>query len=155
MLAASRGDAESVRRLLTEGADPISKRGMSPDGDALGRDVGERRRGPALVAAGADVNAEDFRGRTPLWWARRRGETNVVRLLEKAGAIGPASRPAPEPKRPTGDRRRFHQAGGGPWPVPTATEREEFTARKALHLVPPPVAPGHGRRVGTCAGAST
>jgi ankyrin repeat protein len=40
----------------------------------------------ALVEAGADVNIPDRQGRTPLQHARRRGYTEMARILENAGA---------------------------------------------------------------------
>jgi hypothetical protein len=42
-----------------------------------------------LLAAGADPNARDWTGHTPLYWARRRGITPLVELLERAGAKDP------------------------------------------------------------------
>jgi ankyrin repeat protein len=40
----------------------------------------------ALVEAGADVNIADRQGQTPLQHARRRGYTEMARILESAGA---------------------------------------------------------------------
>ena len=40
----------------------------------------------ALVEAGADVNIADRQGQTPLQHARRRGYTEMARILENAGA---------------------------------------------------------------------
>jgi ankyrin repeat protein len=40
----------------------------------------------ALVEAGADVNIPDRQGQTPLQHARRRGYTEMARILENAGA---------------------------------------------------------------------
>jgi uncharacterized protein len=40
----------------------------------------------ALVDAGADVNVVDRQGQTPLQHARRRGYTEMARVLESAGA---------------------------------------------------------------------
>lgn len=40
----------------------------------------------ALVEAGADVNVADRQGQTPLQHARRRGYTEMARILENAGA---------------------------------------------------------------------
>lgn len=40
-----------------------------------------------LLEAGADLNAKDHHGRTPLRWATDCGNEKVVKLLESAGAI--------------------------------------------------------------------
>ena len=40
----------------------------------------------ALIAAGADVNAQNERGYTPLHWAADRGHTETVRALIDSGA---------------------------------------------------------------------
>ena len=42
--------------------------------------------GQALVKAGANVNLADRAGRTPLALAKGRGYTEMVAILEKAGA---------------------------------------------------------------------
>jgi ankyrin repeat protein len=39
-----------------------------------------------LIAEGANVNARDGAGRTPLWYAKDEGNTEVVELLLKHGA---------------------------------------------------------------------
>jgi len=39
-----------------------------------------------LIASGADVNAIDNQGRTPLWWAKHKGHKEIVELLRKHGA---------------------------------------------------------------------
>ncbi|KAJ4294202.1 hypothetical protein N0V90_007892 [Kalmusia sp. IMI 367209] len=39
-----------------------------------------------IEEAGADVNAQDVMGRTPLWWAASSGHANVIRMLVNAGA---------------------------------------------------------------------
>jgi len=36
-----------------------------------------------FVAKGADINAKDNQGRTPLWWAKRKGSKEIVELLRK------------------------------------------------------------------------
>ena len=39
-----------------------------------------------LLEAGADVNAKDLDGRTPLWWASEAGHKHIVKLLQDHGA---------------------------------------------------------------------
>lgn len=46
----------------------------------------------ALLAAGADVNAETHRGHSTLWIALRRGKPRAAQLLRQAGAAEPATR---------------------------------------------------------------
>jgi ankyrin repeat protein len=101
LVAALHGDAKTVQLLLDRGAD------ANVQGGAFGRTalLGAATAASAdavqlLLASGADVNAKDHLGNTPLQWAKRRGETDVVKVLEKAGATEPtAPRPAPEPER--------------------------------------------------------
>jgi hypothetical protein len=53
-----------------------------------------------LLAGGADFNAKDHLGNTPLQWAKRSGATEVVKRLEKAGATEPPlPKTTPEPER--------------------------------------------------------
>jgi ankyrin repeat protein len=46
-------------------------------------------RWPRLLGAGADVNAENDAGRTPLYWARAFGKREVEALLRQHGAECP------------------------------------------------------------------
>jgi ankyrin repeat protein len=39
-----------------------------------------------LLEKGADVNLKDKRGFTALWWAKRRRQEELVRLLQEHGA---------------------------------------------------------------------
>ena len=48
-----------------------------------------------LIAAGADLTIKDVYGDTALDWARKFGPGPVVMLLEKAGAKGRDTEPAP------------------------------------------------------------
>ena len=89
--AAHLGHAGVVRQLIAAGAplDHVNNLHWTATIEAvvLG-DGGERhqRTLAALVAAGADLSLADRQGRTPLALARARGYTEMVRMLEKAGA---------------------------------------------------------------------
>ena len=106
--AASRGDVEAVRRLLASGASPNSfceapdsfrERpesfyfGVDPQGETPILALCKVRRftdGCAaclelLRDAGADLEATDGYGLTPLHYAARRGDTKVVSLLVEVG----------------------------------------------------------------------
>ncbi len=92
MNAARQGSYENVKMLLAHGADPknvvrefpfkganaLTFAAMLDRADAV----------EALIAAGADVNAKDGAGNTPLTWAAmsERGDKRIVRALLRAGA---------------------------------------------------------------------
>ena len=96
--AASRGDVEAVRRLLASGASPDS---FDPEVDPESPAAWEtpilalckvRRFTDGCAAclellrdAGADLEATDGYGLTPLHYAARRGDTKMVSLLVEAG----------------------------------------------------------------------
>jgi len=89
--AAHLGHAEVVRMLIKAGAplDHVNNLGWTAliESIVLG-DGGARHTETlsALVAAGANVNLADRHQQTPLTLARRRGHTEMVRILERAGA---------------------------------------------------------------------
>jgi ankyrin repeat protein len=93
LLAALHGDAGSLERLLAKGGN------LNRQGGDFGRTpliaaatTGSEATVRLLLRAGADVNVKDALGNSPLQWARRRGETSIVRLLEQA-----STRPRPRP----------------------------------------------------------
>jgi ankyrin repeat protein len=99
-MAAWLGHTEVLRRLLAKGAD-VNSQGGSFERTALlyAATTGNEESVNVLLARGVNVNARDWAGHTPLYWARRRGETPVVKRLEQAGAVDPsplanAARPA-------------------------------------------------------------
>ena len=104
--AASRGDVEAVRRLLASGASPNS---FDPEVDPESPEAYEtpilalckvRRFTDGCAAclellrdAGADLEATDGYGLTPLHYAARRGDTKMVSLLVEAGVDVDAKTP--------------------------------------------------------------
>ena len=107
--AAIRGDVESVRRLLASGASPNS---FDPEVDPESPEAYEtpilamcKVRGftdgraaclELLRDAGADLEAADGDGMTPLHYAARRGDTKIVSLLVDAGVDVDAKTPDKE-----------------------------------------------------------
>jgi ankyrin repeat protein len=94
MAAAMRGDAEVLKPLLDRGAD------VNVHGGDFGRTAllmatttGREDVVKLLLDKGADPSAKDQLGNTPLRWAKKRGDSSIVKLLEKAGGQEP---PTPE-----------------------------------------------------------
>ncbi len=84
MRRAEIGDMESVRFLVTAGADVnLKDRGGE---NALMKAVRARRRGivKLLIASGADVNDTDYTGRTALHYAEEARARSIMRLLREA-----------------------------------------------------------------------
>jgi ankyrin repeat protein len=89
--AAHLGHAEIVRVLIVAGAplDHVNNLGWTALMESIVLGDGGRNHTDtlgALVQAGANVNIPDRDGVTPLGQARTRGYTEMVRILEKAGA---------------------------------------------------------------------
>ncbi len=89
--AAHRGHVEIVRALIAAKAplDRVNNLGWTALLEAIVLGNGGTRHTAvvaALVEAGADVNIADRHGTTPLGHARRRGYSQIARILEHAGA---------------------------------------------------------------------
>jgi ankyrin repeat protein len=91
--AAHLGHAEIVQELIQAGAplDHVNNLGWTALIEAVVLGDGGKRHLETvrvLVAAGADPSIADRQGVTPLAHARRRGYSEMVRILEQAGAPG-------------------------------------------------------------------
>jgi len=119
-LGNSGGEDEIVRILLEAGAE------VRPHGSGevplLVRVLWHRRPSPSreagfhrLIAAGAEVNAADPRGETPLKWACAHGARRIVGALLEAGArrVGATG----DWRRPTRDAPELHLAAGSGDPL--------------------------------------
>jgi ankyrin repeat protein len=99
-LASPKGNSEIVRLLLEAGADPNvrDERGFTPLILASGSETRNAEVVWLLLAKGAKLDSADQNGETALTWARKLGDTPVVRLLREAGATGPDPEVAMLPK---------------------------------------------------------
>lgn len=86
LLAAYRGDAVEVARLLKAGADPEAANafGATPLGEAAR--IGHAEVIALLLKAGADPRATNAEGQTPLHLVARTGNVEAAQRLLKAGA---------------------------------------------------------------------
>lgn len=87
--ACKNGHKEVAALLISKGADVNAKdsSGLTPL-HAVARWYPKMAVGIAnlLLANGADINLKDNQGRTPVWYAKGRGNAEVVELLRKHGA---------------------------------------------------------------------
>src|SRR5262249_24806397 len=107
--AAHRGNVEIVRRLIDAKAplDHVNNLGWTALMEAVVHGNGGQNHiacVEALVKAGANPNIPDRQGVAPLGHARRRGYTEMVKILEGVGAKDTVPVPAPvtRPNRPAG-----------------------------------------------------
>jgi len=76
-----------TRMLLEKGANPNAK--LKVDGSTVfGWAVwyGLKETVELFITKGADINAKDSKGQTPLQYAKKEGYTKIVDLLRKHGA---------------------------------------------------------------------
>jgi ankyrin repeat protein len=94
MAAAVRGDAEALKPLLDRGADANVRGGdFGRTALLMATTTGREDVVKLLLDKGANPGAKDQLGNTPLRWAKKRGDSSIVKLLEKAGGKEP---PTPE-----------------------------------------------------------
>jgi ankyrin repeat protein len=102
-VAASLGHADCLRLLMAAGADVNVQGGPFNHNALLGAATTPSKETVQLLLAKADLHATDWNGSTPLDWALRGGETEVAKLLRKAGV--PQSKALPHPEKPAAPGR--------------------------------------------------
>lgn len=106
-LAAALGKPDCARVLLDAGTDPDVRGYQSRDGSAqstpliLAAEMGSLEVAEILVSRGADVNVVNAFDRTPLFWARKAGKSEMASYLEGLGATAD-----PEEARAVGPTRQ-------------------------------------------------
>jgi ankyrin repeat protein len=84
-VAASMGHADCLRLLIAAGADVNVQGGPFKHTALLGAAVTPSRETVQLLLTKADLKATDWNDNTPLDWAARGGETEIVRILREGG----------------------------------------------------------------------
>jgi ankyrin repeat protein len=97
-VAASMGHADCLRLLMAAGADVNVQGGPFNHNGLLGASTTPSNETVHLLLAKANVNATDWSGNTALDWAKRQGETDIVKMLREAGAE--QSKPLSQPEKP-------------------------------------------------------
>lgn len=87
VIAHDTADRDVIAFLVSRGANLNRhfESGYSPLATAVNRDL--RRMAKWLIAAGADVNQPTREGKTPLDLALERGNRNIIRILQRNGAV--------------------------------------------------------------------
>ncbi|HEV8059895.1 MAG TPA: ankyrin repeat domain-containing protein, partial [Gemmataceae bacterium] len=85
-VAASMGHADCLRLLMAAGVDVNVQGGPFNHNALLGAATTPSKETVHMLLAKANVNSKDWNGNTALDWAARGGETDIVKMLRKAGA---------------------------------------------------------------------
>lgn len=80
------GQGDNVTLLISGGADVSATNAMSRSALHIAAHEGGTGSAEQLLVAGADPDAEDDMGRTPMHWARTMNHTALVTLLKPYGA---------------------------------------------------------------------
>lgn len=92
--AAGSGDMQTMLEMLEQGVDiNVHASFGGPTALIVAARFGHVAIVEALLAHGADVNAEDNYGQTALYFARKNSKTRVIELLEAAGGTSPPVEP--------------------------------------------------------------
>lgn len=92
--AAGSGDMQTMLEMLEQGVDiNVHASFGGPTALIVAARFGHVAIVEALLAHGADVNAEDNYGQTALYFAKKNSKTRVIELLEAAGGTSPPVEP--------------------------------------------------------------
>jgi ankyrin repeat protein len=86
LAAAGIGDADKIKRLIDEGANPNASNAKGKTALLLAVIAGHEEAAEALLRRGAKVNTADADGKTTLMWASDAGHKDVAELLLTRGA---------------------------------------------------------------------